>query len=414
MMANTPRGGYPGQHGAALLLALLGTLMLSLTLLFAAIGARTSAYGRAQPTALALAQAKAALIGYAAAYRDDTGHTDKVLGYLPCPDTNNSGEAAGSCGDAGNTMIGRLPYKTLGLPEPRAAEGECLWYVVSGSHKNNPKSPVNWDTRGKIRVENGNSAALIDPGDGDGGAVAVIIAPGPPLDGQNRPSGNKRCGGDTSNSIAQYLDGNTSDNYAESTPGVLTVVAGQPESSTHNDRIAWISARELYAPIAKRKDLLVTKSGVTLLAEIKSCLDSQSQLALPSTPAARANGQSKVVFLGKVEKLDYLSSQCPTKEIDSAAWSNWKNQIGYVVCNDQTVGCLSIDTQTCRGALVFSGRQADGKPRASNADFESAAGNTFFEEPNLTSYLGAGTIYSGASVYNGSMPAKDVVVCLKP
>lgn len=76
--------------------------------------------------------------------------------------------------------------------------------------------------------------------------------------------------------------------------------------------------------------------------------------------------------------------------------------------------CLNVNGLSCRGAIVFSGRQADGNPRPSNADFEALAGNTFLAPLNLASYLSAGTEYTGTETYSGSAPAMNIVACLKP
>ncbi|MBK8120557.1 MAG: hypothetical protein IPK39_16285 [Sulfuritalea sp.] len=95
-----------------------------------------------------LAQAREALLAYAATYRDDPSRSTEVFGYLPCPDTSGKtgiqtpgdGEAAATCGTSEQAAIGLLPYKTLGLPDLRDSSGVCLWYAVAGGFKNNPKT----------------------------------------------------------------------------------------------------------------------------------------------------------------------------------------------------------------------------------------------------------------------------------
>lgn len=86
----------------------------------------------------AIEQARQALIAYAATYRDS--NTDQVFGYLPCPDTTGAGETASTCGSSDVAAVGLLPYKTLGLPDLRDAQGDCLWYAVSGAFMNATKS----------------------------------------------------------------------------------------------------------------------------------------------------------------------------------------------------------------------------------------------------------------------------------
>lgn len=401
------QGDRQRQRGAALLLTLFILTTIGLAFFFKSANTGTSYYAREKSTEAALAAAKSALIGFAATYRDT--HPNEVFGYLLCPDTNNDGKAQPNCGSAGETMIGRLPYKTLELPDLQTAGGECLWYIVSGSHKNNPKSPLNWDTRGKIRIEDMNGAALIDPNDDAGGAVAAIIAPGSPLAGQNRPTGGLNCSGDASNSFATYLDGS----YIDALLGTLTVKAGQSGSTSNNDRVAWISARELFAPIAKRIDLFGNDPN-TLFADLNNCFESQAVLPLPTNPAPRANGYTKTAFLGDVVTPVNFPSNLPGCTLSDSAWKAWKNQFGYVVCDDQSVGCLDVEGILCRGALIFSGRQDNGNPRASSVNFDVILGNTFIEEPNLTSYLSAGASYIGDSRYAPSTPSRDIVRCLKP
>jgi hypothetical protein len=85
-------------------------------------------------TAAALAQAKDALIGRAAA-------DDNRPGSLPCPDfdngtinplnTSNDGTADLLNGIECPSYIGRLPWRTLGLPDLRDGSGERLWYALS-------------------------------------------------------------------------------------------------------------------------------------------------------------------------------------------------------------------------------------------------------------------------------------------
>ena len=168
---------------------------------------------RQEKTSAALALAKDALIGYAVTYGDM--HAGETYGHLPCPDMD--GQAGGNpvegtaetCGTKDANTMGRMPWRTLGLPAPRDGTGECLWYAVSGSYKNNPKtsSTMNWDNTGKLRVysTDGNEIAPDE-------IVAVVIATGavsptntPAQDrsGTNAPT----CGGNYTH--AAYLDNDT-------------------------------------------------------------------------------------------------------------------------------------------------------------------------------------------------------------
>ncbi len=387
------------QRGAALLLALVIALTLAAAFLFHPSDPGGGNYAREPATEEALAQAKAALIGYAASYRD--GHPNEVLGYLPCPDTNNTGIAQPACGNAGETMIGRLPYKTLGLPDLRAAGGECLWYVVSGSHKYNPKTaPLNWDTRGQIRIQDINGVALTDPADNNGGAVAVILAPGSPLAGQNHPSGAFNCSGDASNSITSYLDGG----YAAATPGALIVVAGQPNSSANNDRLSWISSRELFIPIARRSDL-----PGTLLTQLTTCLNFTDSNHIPAANKIAAGSKWVADSSGIDEAITQLGCVLDAPAI--ATWANWKDHFRYVVCSTPTANCIQVNAANCSGAILFGGRMTNGNPRSAA---EKAILSNYFDAANVTALTTAATAFTGNVFYSGTAPQTDIALCLQP
>ena len=185
------------QQGAAL--AAIATL-LAIALVAAlttAIARSATGPRRAAVSDQALATAREALIAHATSRA-----VDEIVGpgYLPCPDLDDDGWAESTCGSmTGETgqwqRLGRLPWKTLGLPDLRDASGERLWYAVSSKHKgllNCTVSPACLDMSpeaalGTITVRDatgtvihdGTSASPYEPG--QGGAVAVILAPGPPL-----------------------------------------------------------------------------------------------------------------------------------------------------------------------------------------------------------------------------------------
>lgn len=143
-----------------------------------------SALGKASPstaqreikTGQAAQAAKRALLGYIAQYAARTDHD--VPGRLPCPEllnsigTGNEGQAPGACS---NTVIevGRLPWRTLGADRLVDGYGEPFWYVLSPGFR---QSPINFDTLGQLTLDGALNAA-----------VALIIAPGPPLQTQFDP-----------------------------------------------------------------------------------------------------------------------------------------------------------------------------------------------------------------------------------
>ena len=211
---------------------------------------------REKNTASTLAQAKDALIGYAAT-RDLTTTAGTLAGAqrpgeLPCPDTDNDGSSNAPCN--GNA-IGRLPWRTLGLSDLRDSNGERLWYAVSTNFKNSTRTGIlNSDTTGTITVRDSNGSILFD-GSGTTGAVAVIIAPGAPLlrlDAlqQDRAAANLNNPQHYLDNIAaednaDFINGNTNGFFS----GPVRNAAGQIVA---NDQVLVLTRDELMAAVDKR------------------------------------------------------------------------------------------------------------------------------------------------------------------
>ena len=91
------------------MIMLIILVMGALTLLVNSLNSSTVRIERDETTAEALAQAKAALIGRAISDSSSPGS-------LPCPDADGDGSADLFAGNQCPSYIGRLPWKTLGLP----------------------------------------------------------------------------------------------------------------------------------------------------------------------------------------------------------------------------------------------------------------------------------------------------------
>jgi hypothetical protein len=162
------------QSGAALMAMLavliLGAAWWTVTLISTPIN--RAALDRTH-NARILQEAKSALMGYVAHRAAMTTENDP--GRLPCPEaagnigTANEGIAAGNCA---LPAVGRLPWRTLGLDKWRDIAGEPLWYVVSPGWTK-PNAATN-------TVINSNSTGQLTL-DASGDIVALIIAPGRPL-----------------------------------------------------------------------------------------------------------------------------------------------------------------------------------------------------------------------------------------
>jgi hypothetical protein len=378
-------------------------------------------------------QARESLLAYAATYRDDPSHSTEVFGYLPCPDTDGDGQAESTCSSAGNAAIGLLPYKTLGLTDLRDSDGNCLWYAVSGRLKNNPKdtgSALNWDVQGQFSVTDANGSALVAPEDSRGGAAAVIFSSGAPLATQSRSgSGAGPCGIDPSQ-FTSYLDGNY--NFATSTTIALTQgpVTNAGGTITNNDKLAWISPKEIFDRIIVRKDfsnpLTSSPPGQinTLADRIKAALDLRIQNDIfngttTSRPTNYASYTPKPsgIYTGEVDPAMDIGVQGQTSYANYL--SNWAEPFRLAVCDSLSTPCLSINnggTANCRGSLVLGGRTASGQPRtaAQKGSSLSILAN-YFESGSGTGgqdlLTGSGS-FVGASAFSQSSPAADSATCL--
>ena len=187
-----------------------------------------------------------------------------------------------SCGDAAgsdqNKRLGRLPWRTLGLPDLRDGDGERLWYAVSNNFKKkehtscgNPADAgcLNSDSRGTITVRDASGKVVYDGVNPDSfvpsGAIAVIIAPGGVLSRQDTGAPQSRTAANVNNP-SSYLDialGEDNANLADgSGNGFISgpVMAGS--NVIVNDRVAVISYQDLMPVLEKR-----------VAHEVAACLD---------------------------------------------------------------------------------------------------------------------------------------------
>ena len=231
------------QRGAALMLILV--MVSLLVAMFAGIFVNdlVRQNQRQERTTNALAQAKQAMIGRAAS-------DDNRPGSLPCPDTDDDGSAELFSGNDCPSYIGRLPWKSLGLPDLRDSDGERLWYALSNNYRDHGTAePINSDTKGNRTVHSENTAVTLTTE-----AVAVIFAPGAPLGTQDRhPSTTALCP-TTGTTIARQR---CAANYLDTTGGANNATtAGAYVSAQHsnsfNDRLLLITTAELMPVVEQR------------------------------------------------------------------------------------------------------------------------------------------------------------------
>jgi hypothetical protein len=314
-----------------------------------------------------------------------------------------------TCGNKNVSALGRLPWKTLGSPTLRDGNGECLWYAVSGTYKNNPGTDImNWDTNGLFQVLASGSVTLAGSTT-DTQAVAVVFSPGVPLGSQNQsrtPDGSApACGGNYT--AGNYLDSDASLTANNSSPSAtanaITRFFASGATSNINDRIIYITKSDLFNAIKKRNDFgaFVT----TLLSAATTCLAS---LDAPATIDFDTLSETAVttpvgnLYIGRI----------PSAALSACADSNknlvvqWRDNLLYAACISGT--CLAGGYS---GVVIFAGEKHTslGQQRISNAD-KNTWSNYLEDTPAamLTAFTTGDITFSGASSYSAASPSTDV------
>ncbi len=358
--------------------------------------------GRSQADAAVLAQAKQALIGFAATYKE-THQNGEAYGFLPCPDTNNDGIAEPNCGLAGVSEIGRLPWRTLGLPPLRDSAGECLWYAVSGRAKDNPKSsPFNWDTVGQFPIIDASGNILAATGTHNT-PLAIVFAPGAVITGQTRSLlGTPVCGGN--NTIANYLEGGdpiyTVGAAANADSTITLATADSIRLQTNNDQGQWITNNEIFDRVMSRTDF-PAYVATNLLNAARDNLS-----FLPGTQSHPSNGTiNGSVEYGQVPNTALAASK------DLRAW---QDNLLYKRCTSGIINCLTVNGASCQGAVLFSGERSAGQTRITNAD--RITWSNYLEGTVFADFQSNSTTFTSPplvpTTYVRTQPSLDVIACI--
>jgi len=219
------------QRGAALMIMLVILVVGATAMMVKSLNSATLLTERNNITSNVLAQAKEGLIGRALT---DNNHP----GSLPCPDNHAPGSSleGTSPGTCSVNLIGRLPWKTLGLPDLRDESGERLWYALSSNFRDG--QIINSNTVGTLQVYDNSGITLLTP---NGSSVAAIIfSPGAIVGTQQR---------DTANQLLPQ-------NYLETGPNSKNNAVGPfivaDKTSTFNDRLMVITTRDIISMVEKR------------------------------------------------------------------------------------------------------------------------------------------------------------------
>lgn len=429
------------QKGSALLIILLIVGVGAVTLLVNALNKANVQIARDKITAAALAQAKEALIGYAARVSLTPTGSPRP-GDLPCPDLHALGDALeGSASTPCNGQaLGRLPWKTLGLPDLRDGSGERLWYAVSVNFKNSTRSgTLNSETTGTITVRDSSGHITFD-GSGTTGAIAVIVAPGAALTRQDSTVQTRADAG--YNIATNYLDiGNGEDNANFTNSDTNGFIQGSIQASgvtVLNDQIITITPADLMPAIEKR-----------VAGEVRQCLteyaaetapfNNQGRFpwAAPLNPAlAPSYADVSGSRFGRIPDTPFTNTNTDSGGLMGDIWhgncniasasgwwfnNNWKEMVFYALADaykpidPMTVPscgtCLTVNAPSAsvnkQIVVLAAGRRlagvAGGQPRTTDTDKgtianylenENANGDDIFERNAITSTFNDATAFA--------------------
>lgn len=401
-----PRSARHRQRGAMtlVLLALVG--LAATTVVAYSLDTDSLRSEQQRRTDQALAMAREALIGYA--LKDDN-----LPGGLPCPDTNNDGVAEGGCGVGGTTTLGRVPWRTLGLPDLRDGSGERLWYALSPRFRNNPgyADAINADALGGLRIESwvGGSGFSLSAD-----LAAIVFAPGAPVATQVRDPATV----------------GVADRYLERPNAVAgSVFRSEATRANFNDRLLGISSAELIRAAELRLHAEVTRALAAFYQAFlwlpapadfantgtTGCLGTAALEPGPTTAPTRclpAAGVSAGRLPANLFAQRFVD-QTPDQRVRTSAWSGsvmsgqagtpnwfqregWREQVVYLVdpacvagnCatggNVAGVTPFGVPVGGQRFVVLLSGPPGAGQARATPADKADIA--NYLEGPALAAF----------------------------
>lgn len=365
------------EHGLALLILVIFLALASAGYMLKSLDSAGIRNERDKKTNEVLAEAKVALLGFAASQNLNPGVCTTNCprpGDLPCPDTNNDGIAEPLCGNAAGTTqqiarLGRLPWITLGLPDLRDGDGERLWYAVSSRYKNNTRfRPLNSDTLATITLRDNNGNVIFNGT--NNGLVAVVIAPGAAFMRQDNISQTR----DGANQLiaSNYLDvalGEDNQNFVDSNingfiVGPVKDVSGR---TVVNDRVLGITRNEMSQMMETRVLTEVQNSLATYFSgafsyprpadfNIATCLGS-ANINVPNCPeGASTHGRIPANPANPVIPWNGTSILRGVRNGNWFQLNAWREVIHYAVapaCVTSTLNCDGIGFLTLNNSQVL-------------------------------------------------------------
>jgi hypothetical protein len=392
----------PNQQGLAMLILVFMIALAFTGFLLNLLNPTTIKIERDKQSARALAEAKDGLIGFTI----QANVVDSA--YLPNPDLKLSaaiseGSQSGMAGGVDISLLGKLPWRSLGMPALKDGWGECLWYAVSGRFKTSPQTTVlNWDTLGQIDViqEDGSLLAI--------NLAAVIIAPNVLLSGQNRLLTNvdtPQCGGnydarnylDTYNVVnsvfgeVNYFLGSVNNRAALNTNNKRFVVA---KNDFYNDGFVFITTADIFRPLILRVDFS---------NQISALLDDVSFQAHLQTVAISGNKGTA--------NIDCNTTSNATNRIFCQNWSEML--LLTALPAPAPILIDGVATPACTRVVVFGGQRAAIQSRATVVDKNTVA--NYLEGSNLAAFatpVANNSSFVGNATFNAAISNADVLRCI--
>lgn len=374
------QGSPRPQRGVALLLFIFLLFGIGTATALSALNSSRARLEQERQTQLVLQQAKEALIAYAVSVYPVGNNRP---GDLPCPDIDNDGKKDSPCGNASGTTgqalrLGRLPWKTLGLAELRDASGEGLWYAVSNNFKeNNRHLPLNSDTTGTIQVVEANGTVIPN-------VIAVIIAPGAPIQRLNAATYQERSPGNENNP-ANYLDESATEDNIDFIDGTANgfingIVRDAQGRILVNDTMLAITYNDLM-PLLEKQVAAIVLNCLTAYAGYNDGIQNNLgrypwATSLASSAGGNYNDTADTLF-GRIPNLMINTAASsstmlpgwgaiPNCTLTDAWFTNWREQVFYAIADAYKPGvgvpacgsCLKVGTSNNRQVAVLVGRQA--------------------------------------------------------
>ena len=387
----------PVQRGFALIALLALAALISAFLIASALNLTSAGNTneREQRSMNALRQAKAALIAYAAneQWQKYKGEVTLQPGALPCPDIlhgpllpdgTDPGEGDSDCvTPLTSSLIGRLPFKTLGINDLRDASGERLWYALSANfRKASGTTVINSDTQAcdTPACGPGESHLTVTGTTPASNVVAILFASGEAILGQSRSSNPTDA---AYNNPANYLE-----NFSLNPDGIhFTFTTTALPSDTFNDRVLVITQAELMAAVEPVVAARIERDVKLLLQEYFGKWGvypfAMTFVAPPTTPVA---------YVGTLNQTRGLLPV--TNDPNSLAWSAaWSATVTSIVGSgtgiyDGTSNTISPNPAICSisssqaiCAINYSGSNND-RPDV-RIDISLNASTAFGDVPSL-------------------------------